>query len=160
LALGDAATSARTGASFRVFPHQRAVRFREMEYMLPIEAGPDCLREILHTIRKHRIPVCFPLEYRSVAADDIWLSMFQGRPSACIAVHQFGDLDYRRYFAAIEPIFWKYEGRPHWGKLHTLDAKRLAALYPRHWQDFQEARKQLDPEGKMLNSHLKTIFGA
>jgi FAD-linked oxidoreductase len=159
LALGDAATSTRTGPSFRVFPHQRAVRFREMEYMVPIEAGPDCLREIQSTIRERGIPVCFPLEYRCVAADDIWLSMFQGRPSACIAVHQFGDLDYRPYFAAIEPIFWKYEGRPHWGKLHTLDAKRLEVLYPRHWQDFQEVRKQLDPEGKMLNSHLKTLFG-
>jgi FAD/FMN-containing dehydrogenase len=104
--------------------------------------------------------VCFPLEYRRVDADDIWLSMFQGRPGATISVHQYGDLDHKAYFAEIEPIFWKYEGRPHWGKLHTLDAARLAALYPKHWKDFQEVRRHLDPQGKMLNAHLKTIFGA
>ena len=71
---------------------------------------------------------------------------------------QFGDVDYRPYFAEIEPIFWKYEGRPHWGKVHTLDAKRLSALYPRHWQDFHEVREALDPQGRLLNAHLKQIF--
>jgi len=159
IALGDAASTVRTGPSHQVFPHVRVVRFREMEYMVPAEAGPACLREILQTIRERNIPVCFPLEYRQVAGDDIWLSMFQGRPSACIAVHQFGDVDYKRYFAEIEPIFWKHAGRPHWGKLHTLDAARLSALYPKHWQDFQEIRRTLDPQGRMLNAHLKTMFG-
>lgn len=160
VALGDAASTVRTGPSYQVFPHVRVVRFREMEYMVPAEAGPACIREILQTIRERKIPVCFPLEYRQVAGDDIWLSMFQGRPSACIAVHQFGDIDYQPYFAEIEPIFWKYEGRPHWSKLHTLDAARLSALYPKHWKDFQEVRRMLDPQGKMLNRHLKTVFGA
>ncbi len=148
-----------TGPSYEVLTHPRLVRFREMEYILPAEAGPACLREILRTIRERRIPVCFPLEYRRAAADDIWLSMFEGRPGAAIAVHQFADLDYKSYFAEIEPIFWKYEGRPHWGKLHTLDAKRLAKLYSKHWKDFQEVRQMLDPQGKMLNPHLRAIFG-
>jgi FAD/FMN-containing dehydrogenase len=158
--MADAADTVRTGPSWRVFPHARVIRFREMEYMVSAEAGPACLREILRTIREKSIPVCFPLEYRVVAADDLWLSMFQGRASACIAVHQFADLDYQRYFAEIEPIFWKYQGRPHWGKLHTLDAKRLAALYPKHWQDYQEVRRSLDPQGRMLNLYLKQILGA
>lgn len=149
----------RTGPSYTVFPHVREVRFREMEYAVPADAGPACLREILETIRRRNIPVCFPLEYRRIAADDIWLSMFEGRPSASISVHQFGDLDHKAYFAEIEPIFWKYEGRPHWGKLHSLDATRLAALYPRHWKDFRDVRGEIDPEGKMLNPHLKTILG-
>jgi FAD/FMN-containing dehydrogenase len=137
----------------------RVVRFREMEYSLPQDAGPACLREILQTIRSRNLPICFPLEYRHVAAEDSWLSMFEGRAGASISVHQFGDLDHKPYFSIIEPIFWKYGGRPHWGKLHTLDAQRLAALYPRHWRDFQELRRSLDPQGKMLNPYLKTILG-
>ncbi len=149
----------RTGASYSVLTHPRLVRFREMEYILSAEAGPACIREILKTIRERRIPVCFPLEYRRAAAGDVWLSMFEGRAGAAIAVHQFADLDYKAYFAEIEPIFWKYEGRPHWGKLHTLEAKRLAALYPKHWKDFQEVRQALDPQGKMLNPYLKAILG-
>ncbi|MBV1788475.1 FAD-binding protein [Marinobacterium sp. D7] len=157
--LADEATTTRTGPSYRIFAHPRLVRFREMEYIVPAEAGPACLREILHTIRERGIPTCFPLEYRTVAADDIWLSMFEGRPSVAIAVHQFGDLDHRSYFEQIEPIFWKYEGRPHWAKLHTLDTERLAALYPRHWKEFHAVRESIDPQGKMLNPYLKHLFG-
>ncbi|HJV02400.1 MAG TPA: D-arabinono-1,4-lactone oxidase [Burkholderiaceae bacterium] len=150
----------RVGQSYEVFPHVRVVRFREMEYTVPAEAGPACVREILRTIRERRLPIAFPLEYRYVKADDIWLSMFEGRDGCSISVHQYGDTDHRAYFAEIEPIFWKYEGRPHWGKIHTLDAARLAALYPRHWKDFHEVRRSLDPQGRMLNPHLKHIFGA
>lgn len=162
LAMGDSASSVRVGPSYRIFPHVRIVRFREMEYTVPVEAGPACLREILSTVRKKNLPVCFPLEYRYVKGSDVWLSMFQGmgeRGGCSISVHQYGDIDYRPYFAEIEPIFWKYQGRPHWGKLHTLDAKRLAALYPAHWQDFQEIRRSLDPQGRMLNPHLRHILG-
>ncbi len=97
---------------------------------------------------------------RYVKADDIWLSMFEGQDGCAISVHQYGDLDYKAIFAEIEPIFWKYAGRPHWGKIHTLDAKQLAQLYPRHWQDFQEVRRELDPQGQLMNSHLKELFGS
>lgn len=160
LAMAGKASTIRTGPSYQVFPHPRIVRFREMEYTVPIADGPACIREIIRTVREKNLPVCFPLEYRYVKADDIWLSMYEGRDGAAISVHQYGDLDYKDFFAVIEPIFWKYQGRPHWGKLHTLEARQLASLYPRHWQDFQEVRKSLDPQGKMLNAHLKQIFGA
>ncbi|MBJ7313640.1 D-arabinono-1,4-lactone oxidase [Rugamonas sp. CCM 8940] len=157
--LAGGAAQVRVGHSFDVFPHVRVVRFREMEYTVPAESGPDCVREILRTIRQRKLPIAFPLEYRYVKADDIWLSMFEGRDGCSISVHQYGDTDHRAYFAEIEPIFWKYQGRPHWGKLHTLDAARLAALYPRHWKDFQQLRRSLDPQGRMMNAHLKHIFG-
>lgn len=158
LAMGDAGSTIKTGKSYNVFPHVRTVRFREMEYTVPAAAGPACVREILRTIRARKIPVCFPLEYRYCKADDIWLSMFEGRDGCSISVHQYGDTDYRPYFAEIEPIFWKYEGRPHWGKIHTLGAPQLAALYPHHWKDFQELRRSLDPQGRMLNAHLTHLF--
>ncbi|KEA64103.1 oxidoreductase, FAD-binding [Marinobacterium lacunae] len=159
LNMAEGASTVRTGRSYTVLAHPRLVRFREMEYILPQEVGPACLREILQTIRDRGIPACFPLEYRAVASDDIWLSMFQGRPSVAIAVHQFGDLDHRAYFEQIEPIFWKYQGRPHWGKLHTLDSNRLKNLYSAHWQDFQDVRESLDPGNKMLNPYLRHLFG-
>lgn len=150
----------RTGASYQVFPHVRMVRFREMEYTVPAELGPACLREILNTIKDKNLPLAFPLEYRYVKADDIWLSMFEGQDGCSISVHQFGDLDYKTPFAEIEPIFWKYAGRPHWGKIHTLNAKQLAPLYPHHWQDFHRVRRELDPQGRLMNGHLQEIFGS
>ncbi len=159
LALGGAGKEIRTGASFEVFPHIRTVRFREMEYTVPAEHGAACMREILQTIKTKKIPVCFPLEYRRVKADDIWLSMFEGREGIAISVHQYGDLDYKSYFGQIEPIFWKYQGRPHWGKIHTLTAAQLSALYPKHWRDFHAVRQSLDPQGRLLNPYLKSVLG-
>ena len=146
------------GSSFEMLANTRNMRFNEMEYQIPAEAGPACLREILATIKKKKIDIVFPLEYRYVAADNRWLSMFSGRDSCSISVHHFADYDYRPYFAEIERIFWKYEGRPHWGKLHTLTAKELRPLYP-NWSDFLAVRESLDPERRFLNDHLSTVFG-
>ena len=157
-AMTDVPPSVRSGASHQVLTHPRITRFREMEYTVPAGAGPDCLREILATIRHEAIPVVFPIEYRYVQSDDIWLSMFGEQAGCSISIHQFADLDYRPYFDVIERIFWKYAGRPHWGKLHSLKAEQLRGLYPR-WDDYLEVRKSLDPTGRMLNSHLRGIFG-
>ncbi len=156
---GSDAETVRVGPAHKVLTHDRLARFREMEYTVPTEAGPACLREILRTIRDKRIPVVFPIEYRYVKADDVWLSMFSRRDGCSISVHQYADEDYRPYFAEIEPIFRRYDGRPHWGKLHTLTEKDFATLYPR-WRDFKELRADLDPAGRLLNPHLREVFGA
>src|SRR5207245_311395 len=99
-----------------------------------------------------------PIEYRYVKADDIPLSMFQGRDTCAISVHQYYELDYHNFFAAVEPIFWKYDGRPHWGKLHTLNHAQFKKLYPK-MQDFLDVRAALDPSGKFLNGHLRSVLG-
>jgi FAD-linked oxidoreductase len=148
----------RVGRSYEIFPSPRNVRFNEMEYEIPAAKGPECLQEILATVRAQKINTLFPLEYRYVAADDSWLSPFYGRASVSISIHQYHTVDYRPLFAVVEPIFRKYEGRPHWGKLHTLTARELAPLYPR-WDDWQRVRRRLDPRGRMLNPHLRELFG-
>lgn len=158
LVVGDE-TTVHAGPSYEVLTHERILRFREMEYTVPAEAGPACLREVMHAIDARGIPIVYPVELRYVKSDDIWLSMFCERDGCTISIHQYADEAYEDAYAALEPIFWKYEGRPHWGKLHTLDAARLAALYPR-WQDFREIRRSLDPEGRMLNDHLRAVLGA
>ena len=112
---------------------------------------------IIATIRKHDVPVFFPLEFRYTKSDDCWLSPFYGRDSASISLHQYHKQDYRPYFNLIEPIFHKYKGRPHWGKLHSLTAPQLRALYPR-FDDFLRIRAQADPQGRFLNNHARAIF--
>ncbi|MGH8529368.1 MAG: D-arabinono-1,4-lactone oxidase [Nevskiales bacterium] len=146
------------GRAFEVFPSPRDVRFNEMEYELPVADGPDCLREILEAVRKKNLNTLFPVEYRTAAADDCWLSPFYQRDSASISIHQYHQVDYKPLFDFVEPIFWKYQARPHWGKLHTLGAKALAPLYPK-WDEFQAVRRRLDPSGRMLNAHLHKLFG-
>ncbi len=149
----------RVERSYRIFPSPRSVRFNEMEYELPAAKGPECLEEILATVKARDLNTLFPIEYRLVAADDCWLSPFYGRASASISIHQYHKRDYGELFSLVEPIFWKYDGRPHWGKLHTLTAKQLAALYPK-WDAFQAVRRRLDPRGRFLNDHLRRVLGA
>jgi len=146
--------------SYKLLTNLRNNRFNEMEYSVPIEVGAECVREILKTIYDQAIDVAFPLEYRYVGAEDPWLSMAYGdHPHATISIHRTATEDYSPYFDIIEPIFWKYGGRPHWGKLHSLSHRELAELYPR-FRDFMEIRESLDPEGRMLNPHLRKLFNA
>ncbi|KGJ89205.1 D-arabinono-1,4-lactone oxidase [Thalassotalea sp. ND16A] len=79
-----------------------------MEYSVPAEHGIACLRDILATIKKQNIPVIFPMEFRDIKADDIWLSPFYQRNSC----HNFHDKNYKKYFAAIEPKFKKSRQPP------------------------------------------------
>ncbi|MEX0962846.1 MAG: D-arabinono-1,4-lactone oxidase [Pseudohongiellaceae bacterium] len=146
--------------SYKILSNVRNSRFNEMEYSVPVEVGAECLREILKTIYDQQIEVNFVLEYRYVGADDDWLSMSYGdHPHATISIHRAASEDYRPYFNTIEPIFWKYGGRPHWGKLHSLTHRELTQLYPR-FGDFIQLRRELDPQGRMLNPHLRALFNA
>ncbi len=103
-------------------------------------------------------PVMFPVEVRVAAADDIWLSTAYGRESAYVAIHQYSGLPYQAYFDRFESIVAEVAGRPHWGKMHSLDAGRLRPLYPR-FDDFRRVRAEVDPEGRFGNSYLTRVLG-
>lgn len=143
--------------AWRLLASQRPTRFNESEYHVPAEAGIACVKEIIAALEK-RNEVFFPLEFRYVASDEAWLSPFYQRASCSIAVHAAADEAHDYMFSEIGPIFRRYGGRPHWGKLHNLGAAELAALYPR-FKDFQALRQELDPQGRFLNPHLRTLFG-
>jgi FAD-linked oxidoreductase len=144
--------------SWRLLSTTRPTRFNESECHVPREAGIACVTEVIRTLEK-RNEAYFPVEFRYVKADDAWLSPFYRRDSCSIAVHAAHDEAHDYLLSEIGPVFRKYEARPHWGKLHRYTANDLAALYPR-WKDFQEVRRRMDPRGRMLNAHLRTLFGA
>ncbi len=157
-ALGIASTTA-VDYSHRIFATPRAVKFQEMEYNIPREHFATVMGEIEECIQRGRFKVNFPIECRFVRGDDIWLSPAYGRESAYIAVHMYQGMPHEAYFRAIEEIYQKYDGRPHWGKMHTLDAATLAARYPR-WDDFRRVRAALDPQGIFLNDYLRHLLDA
>ena len=148
----------RIGWSSDIIASIRDVKFFEMEYAVPAEHGPACFRELRARMQERHSDVLWPVEYRTVAADDAFLSNAHDRPTVTLSVHQDGTLPYREFFEDVEPIFWSYEGRPHWGKIHTLGAAQLCDLYP-GWERFLAIRERLDPTGCFLNSHLREIFG-
>lgn len=147
----------RYGPWHKIFGNVRDMRFNEMEYTVAAEDGLTCFREVLDTIKEKNIDVIFPIEFRYVGEDDIWLSQFYQRPGAAISVHNFHDKPHLPYFAEMEAIFDRYQGRPHWGKLHTKTEQELARLYPQ-WQAFKNLRQGLDPERRFINKHLESIF--
>lgn len=143
----------------KIFPSDRAVRFNEMEYHLPREHLLPTLKKVRERVEQHHPEEFFPVEVRVVKGDDAWLSPFYGhQTSGSIAVHRYHLEDPLPYFADIEALYTSLGGRPHWGKMNTLDAAAFAQRYPR-WQDFLRVRSQLDPAGKMLNPYLKKVFG-
>jgi FAD-linked oxidoreductase len=154
---GSMSAAGRVRWSHEIFPSPRTVRFNEMEYAVPFEKGPETVRKIAAEVRKRRINTGFPIEYRTVAPDDVWLSPFYERQSATIAVHQYFRVNTSRLFDMCESIFRSVEGRPHWGKRHTRTREEFEELYPR-FGDFQALRQIVDPQGKFLNPHLRTIF--
>ncbi|SMO39254.1 D-arabinono-1,4-lactone oxidase [Melghirimyces algeriensis] len=146
------------GESHALFTTPRLVRFNEMEYSIPAEALPSVIEEICRLFHKRPFYVHFPIEVRFVKRDDIWLSPAYQRNSAFIAIHMYKGMPYQEYFHAMEQIFLQYDGRPHWGKTHSLEVEELRRRYPR-WDDFQRIRQQLDPDGMFLNPYLKRLFG-
>ena len=143
--------------SSKIFPTVRNTKFNEMEYQIPVDDGLDCLEEVLAALRQHKVATFFPLEFRFVKGDDIWISPFYQQDSISISVHQYHKQDPRLIFDIVEPIFQKYKGRPHWGKMHSMTAMQLRDLYPK-WDDFLALRQQLDPERKFLNPYLEQLF--
>ncbi len=152
-----AGESVRNTWSHRVYATARWVRFTEMEYNIPAEHFEECFYEIKKKIEDTQYDLHFPIECRFVKGDDIWLSPAYGRDSAYLACHMYKGMPYEKYLRDMETIFKKYEGRPHWGKLHYQTPDSLRQLYPK-WDDFHAIRKEMDPNGMFLNAHLSQIF--
>ncbi|SOD62234.1 L-gulonolactone oxidase [Streptomyces zhaozhouensis] len=159
-ALSSRALAARTysHASHRVFTSARRVVFREMEYAVPRESVAEVVRAVHRWVAGSGERVAFPVEVRFAPADDVWLSTAYRRESAYVAVHQYHRLPHERYFRAVAAIADAVGGRPHWGKLHWLDAAALRGRYPR-LDDFLAVRDRLDPGGVFANPYLDRVLG-
>ncbi|HEX4251597.1 MAG TPA: D-arabinono-1,4-lactone oxidase, partial [Pseudonocardia sp.] len=144
--------------SYKVLASRRDTRFNEGEFAIPRAATVDVLREIKQWVETHDERISFPLEVRFVAEDDIWLAPTYRRDTAYIAFHQYHRLPYRRFFDAMGTILADVGGRPHWGKMHTLDAEALRPRYPR-FDEFVALRDQLDPTGVFTNGYLDRVLG-
>lgn len=141
----------------RLLSTVRASRFNETEWHVPAENGIACLRQVIDALQQHN-EAFYPIEFRWVRGDGAWLSPFHGRDSCSIALHAAAGEAYDYIVQIGATICRAHGGRPHWGKMHPLTAAALAPLYPR-WRDFQALRASFDPQGRMLNAHLRSVFG-
>ena len=73
-------------------------------------------------------------------------------------MHRYHREPFAAYFLAVEQTLLRYGGRPHWGKLHTLDAGKLRERYPR-FDDVTAVRDAVDPGGRFRNHYLDRVLG-
>jgi xylitol oxidase len=126
----------------------------QAEYFVPRDKAVEAIR-LVHTLKDEIKPVLMISEIRTIAADDLWMSMAYKQDS--VAIHFTLTQDTERVMALLPKIEEKLSPlgvRPHWGKLFTLAPGLLQSRYERI-HDFRGLMKEYDPEGKFINEFVK-----
>ena len=144
--------------SDRVFVTRRLVRFRELEFGVPFDALPAALADLRRLFDHGRHSVTFPLEVRAAAADTAMLSTAFERDVAYIAVHTYVGQDPRSLFAEAQRVLLAHDGRPHWGKMHSVGHASFERLLPR-FEDFLAVRDRFDPDRVFANEYTRRTLG-
>jgi xylitol oxidase len=131
----------------------------QTEYFVPRSHGYEAIRAV-ESLRDKITPHLFITELRSIAADDLWMSMAYQRDS--LAIHFTWKPETPEVMAILPLIEEKlapFGARPHWAKLFTVPPSVLKARYPKH-DDFVELVKGQDAKGKFRNGFVDlNIFG-
>jgi alditol oxidase len=125
----------------------------QTEYFVPRDRGYEAILAV-EKLRDRITPHLFVTELRTIAADDLWMSMAYKRPS--LAIHFTWKPEWpevSKILPQIEAQLQPFGPRPHWGKLFTVPPAPLQAQYAR-LADFKAALKHYDPEGKFRNEFL------
>lgn len=64
----------------------------------------------------------------------------------------------REFFQQLVRFYYRIGARPHWAKMHILDAQGARRLYGKRYDDFQLAHRVLDPRGLFTSSYLSEVF--
>ncbi len=144
--------------------HERLPHFRlaftpstgeelQSEYFVPRAALPDALRA-LDAIRDRIAQVLLVSEIRTVAADDLWLSLAEGRDSAALHFTWVPDAAaVLPVVAAVEAAIEPFAPRPHWGKVFGMSPATVSGRWPR-LPEFRKLLAEHDPAGKFRNEML------
>ena len=95
----------------------------QTEYFVPRSHAVEAILAV-ERLRDQIGPLLMITEIRSIAADDLWMSMAYKQPS--IAIHFTWKQDWpavRKLLPVIERELRPFKPRPHWGKLFTHDLR-------------------------------------
>ncbi|WP_337268576.1 D-arabinono-1,4-lactone oxidase [Oryzifoliimicrobium ureilyticus] len=141
-----------------VYPIEYVPNFVELEYAVPLEHGKDAVRAVRDLMLNKHTNCIYPIEYRFTAGDPAWMSPFYHQDSITLSVSGGPGIDYWPFLRDVDLILRRYNSRPHWGKMHFLDTHDVTELYPRA-HDFRTLRRELDPQGRFLNEHIRMLLG-
>jgi FAD/FMN-containing dehydrogenase len=146
------------GPSFEAITTPMPPLHRECEFAIPLEAGPEVLRELDKRIRKDGLQINVPSEIRFVRADDAFISPSYKTEVCYLGAYTASDRDEQRYFDIFGEVMSQVDGRAHWGKIGAPDRATAQRWYP-EMSGFEAVRERLDPDGVFLNSYLAEVFG-
>lgn len=130
----------------------------QTEYFVDRKYAVEAMAAVI-SLREQTRDVLKISEVRTMAGDDLWLSMAYGHDT--VALHFSWNNDWpavSRLLPQLEERLAPYAPRPHWGKLATLSGAEIQARYPKA-QDFRALAQRYDPQGKFRNEYLdSTIF--
>jgi FAD/FMN-containing dehydrogenase len=147
-----------TDRPYRALGLRRGPAAREAEYAIPRACFGAVFEELRARMDQSRPASPARLRVRFGAAEDAWLAMSQGRETCYVGAQAWRDQPYEPDFAMLENIASRYDGRPHWGRLHGLQASTLRTRYPR-FDDATAVRDRVDPERRFANLHLERVLG-
>jgi alditol oxidase len=130
----------------------------QSEHFVPLRhaaAALDAMAALSDRIRPH----LHVTELRTMAADELWLSPTQGEDVLCIAfTWKKHPVEVQALLPDLEASIAPYGGRPHWGKMSSLDGEAVASLWPRAG-DFRALVARRDPERKFASAFGERVFG-
>jgi len=147
----------RVDRCYRIFPMVYDPNFHELEYFVALDRAAEALHAMRELMQRSLPDSVYPLEVRTVGADDAFLSPQYRTPTVVISVSGTPGTDYWAYLRSVDALLAGFDARVHWGKLHFMTPERLHELYPRA-DDFIALRRELDPHGMFLNDHLRPLF--
>jgi xylitol oxidase len=130
----------------------------QSEYFVARQHAGAAMRAI-KAVERQLHPALVVGEIRTVAADDLWLSVNHGEDS--VGFHFSWERDWagvREALVALEGALAPFAPRPHWGKLFLMPASAFQYRYPR-LDDFRVLAARHDPAGKFRNAFLdRNVF--
>ena len=127
----------------------------QSEFFVPRKNAVEAINA-LEALNEQIFPHLFISEIRTIAADDFWMSPCYHQDS--VAIHftwKPHTKEVMELIPKIEGTLAAFNGKPHWGKLFTMNPKALQQQYEKY-PDFLELTKKYDPERKFKNHFLST----
>lgn len=126
----------------------------QTEYLLPRQHAVEAILAV-ERLQDQVSPHLLISEIRTIAADNLWMSMCYQQPS--VAIHFTWKPDWpavRSVLPVVERELAPFKPRPHWGKLFTLAPEQLRSRYEK-LDDYRQLAKKYDPQGKFRNDFLE-----
>jgi xylitol oxidase len=151
--------------------HERLPHFRmnftpssgaelQSEYFVPRDKAYHAILAV-EQLRDKVTPHLFITEFRTIQADDLWMSPCYQRES--LAIHFTWKPEWEPVKALLPQIEEKlkpFDARPHWAKLFTMAPPRLQSHYAK-LNSFKDLLNTHDPEGKFRNHFIDTnLYGS